>query len=407
MREQNPLRAKSWWKLNLTTHFEIESAGYGPALFYCEAMAQTALERKLISRIESRGAMTFRDFMQAALYDGELGYYNTERLKIGAAGDYYTVSNVHPAFGAVLAQAFVELWKRLDNENRLPFILVEMGAGTGQLAFDVLSALRQEHREIFAQTRYTIIEQSPAMRARQEAMLKDFDGQVGWCDFGELQPQTAIFFSNELVDALPVHRLRFTGETLEELYLTVEGDASMAQPRLTLVWDKPSKPELIDYLKRSEAKFFDGQMIEINLEAIGWLKQLAYLIEKGFLVTVDYGDLAHHLYSLDRREGTLRCFYQHTMTDNPLARLGEQDITASVNFSALIDYGADYGFEKVSYERQTQFLFRYGLIERIAAMEASDTIDDLQKRLALKNLFVPGGVSDNFRVLIQQKVMGI
>ena len=128
------------------------------------------------------------------------------------------------------------------------------------------------------------------------------------------------------------------------------------------------------------------------------------MIEQGFLVTIDYGDLAAHLYAPDRRNGTLRCFQKHTLTDTPLERIGEQDITASVNFSALIDYGEESGFEKLSYERQTNFLFRHGLIERIAAMEHNGTMDNLQDRLAIKNLLVPGGVSDNFRVLVQQKI---
>ncbi len=366
---------------------------------------QTELEKRLIERIEHEGAMSFRDFMQAALYDAEFGYYNTERLKIGAAGDYYTSSNVHTAFGAILARAFVELWKAVDREHRLPFNLVEMGAGTGQLAFDVLSALREEHGEFFSQTRYTLIEQSPAMRIRQEVKLREFSERVGWQAVDELEPCAAIFFSNELVDAMPVHRLRFNRGRIEELYVTVESHEPKGQPRLALKWNNPSKPELLDYLNRTKVNFFDGQIIEINLDAICWLAQLSRLIEQGFLLTVDYGDLAHHLYSMERREGTLRCFYKHMMTDKPLERVGEQDITASVNFSALIDYGAEYGFEEVSYERQANFLFRHGLIERIAAMEASDAIDDLQKRLALKNLFVPGGVSDNFRVLVQKKVM--
>jgi SAM-dependent MidA family methyltransferase len=365
----------------------------------------TELEKKLIARIISEGVMSFRDFMQAALYDAELGYYNTERLKIGAAGDYYTSSNVHPAFGAILAQAFVGLWKAVDSKNGLPFNLVEMGAGSGQLALDILSALQQEQGEFFGRTRYTIVEQSPVMRERQAEKLREFGERVGWRAFAELEPCAAIFFSNELVDAMPVHRLRFNRERIEELYVTVESNEPKGEPRLALKWGNPSRPELLNYLNRTQVKFFEGQIIEINLEAISWIEHLSHLLEKGFLVTIDYGDLAYHLYSMERREGTLRCFYKHTMTDKPLERVGEQDITASVNFSALIDYGTDYGFEKVSYERQTNFLFRYGLIERIAAMEAADTIDDLQKRLTLKNLFVPGGVSDNFRVLIQKREM--
>src|SRR5215211_2948071 len=118
--------------------------------------AATVLERKLVALIEREGAITFRDFMQAALYDPEHGYYNTERLKIGPGGDYYTSSNTHPAFGAVLARAFVEMWGDLSRGASEPFTIVEMGAGTGQLACDILTALSDEHPAVFESVRYVI-----------------------------------------------------------------------------------------------------------------------------------------------------------------------------------------------------------------------------------------------------------
>jgi SAM-dependent MidA family methyltransferase len=375
---------------------------------------KTALEKRLIERVERQGRMTFREFMQVALYDAQFGYYNTESLKIGAAGDYYTSSNVHPAFGAILAQTFVELWSQLEGKNS--YSLVEMGAGSGQLAFDVLTALREEHATVFQQLSYTIVEQSPVMQARQRDKLKEFADQVCWHNLQELElePITGLAFSNEFVDALPVHRVRFSPQGMEEQYIDVEKNPSenrsaiepekdSEEKKLALIWRELSDTKLADYSKRAGLRFIEGQVIEINLEAIDWLKKMSGVIESGFLLTIDYGDLAVHLYSPDRREGTLRCFYKHTLTNAPLERVGEQDITASVNFSALIDYGEDFGFEKVSYERQTNFLFRQGLIERIAAMENAGTIDNLKDRLAIKNLLAPGGVSDNFRVLVQRK----
>ncbi len=375
---------------------------------------QTELEKRLIERLARAGQMTFREFMQAALYDAELGYYNTERLKIGVAGDYYTSSNVHPAFGAILAQTFIELWQQLDHKKS--YLLVEMGAGTGQLAFDVLTALRHDQAAVFQEIVYTIVEQSPVMQARQREKLKPFEGKVRWREFQELElePITGIAFSNEFVDALPVHRIRFSRNGMEEQFVTLEKNPSenhsaiekekdSEEKKLAFVWRTLSNTQLAAYIKRTGFRFFEGQVIEINLDAIEWLKKMCAVMEKGFLITIDYGDLAAHLYSPDRREGTLRCFYKHTMTEALLERVGEQDITASVNFSALIDYGEDFGFTKVSYERQTNFLFRQGLIERIAAMEDAGTIDNLKDRLAIKNLLVPGGVSDNFRVLMQRK----
>ena len=360
----------------------------------------TVLEQKLIARIKREGRLTFRDFMQAALYDAEHGYYTTERLKIGPQGDYYTSSNTHPAFGAVLARAFVEMRDELSTDAAGPFTIVEMGAGTGQLASDILTAMRDEHPSIFDRLSYVIVEVSPAMLRRQREKLAGFDERVRWRQLEEIErePITGIFFSNELVDAMPVHRVRFAREGIKELFV-VETEA-----RLALAWDRPSTEKLEAYVERTGAHFAEGQIIEINLDAKGWLARLSRAVERGFLVTIDYGDVSAHLYGPDRAQGTLRSFYKHKLVDSPLERIGEQDITASVNFTALIEYGRDFGFETVSYERQTAFLIRMGLIERIAAMyTASDSVDDLKERLAVKNLFVPGGVSDNFRVLIQKK----
>jgi SAM-dependent MidA family methyltransferase len=121
-------------------------------------------------------------------------------------------------------------------------------------------------------------------------------------------------------------------------------------------------------------------------------------------VTIDYGDVAEQLWTPNRKFGTLRSFYRHRLIDSPLERVGEQDITASVNFTALIEYGGGFGFELASYERQTAFLIRFGLIERIAGQHnPKESLDDLRERLAVKNLFVPSGISDSFRVLIQRR----
>lgn len=353
----------------------------------------TLLESLLVRRIELEGPITFRDFMHAALYDSRHGYYNTQRLKIGPTGDFYTSSNVHSAFGAVLARAFLEL-SNLELHTDKPLMLVEMGAGTGQLASDILDSLER--------ARYVIIETSPAMRERQREKLAHVSDRVEWrenCAHMKEGPVNAIVFSNEMVDAFPVHRVRLAGGRLEEMYVAA------TQDRLAPVWDAPSTARLQEYLDRCGVELAEGQAAEINLDAIGWLETVSRILGRGYLVTIDYGDVAAHLYARDRREGTLRAFSRHALSDAIFERVGEQDLTASVNFTALVEYGKDFGFEQVSYERQTSFLLRSGLIEIVAGMEAASggTIDDLKERLAIKNLFVPGGVSDNFRVLIQRK----
>ncbi|MFY9554897.1 MAG: SAM-dependent methyltransferase [Blastocatellia bacterium] len=359
----------------------------------------TELEQRLIERVKLEGPITFRDFMHSALYEPELGYYNTERLKIGAEGDYYTSSNVHHAFGAVLARAFAELWADFSE----PLTIVELGSGTGQLAFDVLSAMRDEHRAIFKRLRYSIVEASPRMRELQTDNLSAFADRIQWSGLHELErsPFRGIAFSNEFVDAMPVHRARHKNDGLQELYLTTSDDDT---DRLAFVWDKPSTKRLEEYFKKLGVALQENQIVEINLDAIDWLEQMARVLRSGFLITIDYGDLAGHLWTPNRMLGTLRSFYRHRLIESPLDRIGQQDLTASVNFTALIDYGRDLGIELVGFERQTAFLTRLGLIERIATEHSSDgSLEDLKQRLAVKNLFVPGGVSDSFQVLVQQK----
>jgi SAM-dependent MidA family methyltransferase len=366
----------------------------------------TELEQILVERIGRQGPITFRDFMQAALYDKRLGYYNTERLKIGAQGDYYTASNVHPAFGAVLARAFVELWQATPlARSRQPLTVIEIGAGTGHLASDVLFAIRDEHPQAFEDLSYVIIEQSPAMRAGQRERLAPFAGRARWQLIQDIAPATAIAFSNELIDAMPVHRARVNRGRIQEQFVTAgQGSGDGHVNRLSLIWAEPSTERLLSYIERMNIRLAEGQVVEINLDAVDWLAEVARAISEGYLVTVDYGDQSSHLYGPDRIHGTLRSFYQHRLIDSPLERVGEQDITSSVNFTALIEYGRDYGFEAISYERQSAFLIRNGLIERIAAMhDTNETVDDMKERLAIKNLFVPGGISDNFRVLVQKR----
>jgi SAM-dependent MidA family methyltransferase len=361
--------------------------------------AATELERRLIDRISREGPITFRNFMQAALYDPELGYYNTERLKIGAEGDYYTSSNVHPAFGAVLARAFAELW----DDWTQPLTIVEIGPGSGQLASDVLSSMRDEHPALFERVSYVLVEASPAMRKRQSNSLTAFKEHLLWAEFEQLErrPIRGIVFSNEFFDALPVHLARYRNGSIEELFVTTTSLESSTL--LSVTWGQPSTQKLSKYVDRFVAAIKDVQIIEINLDAIDWLERIARALEDGVVITIDYGDLAQDLYTPERRTGTLRCFYRHRLIDSPLERVGEQDITASVNFTALIEYGRALGLELVSFERQTAFLIRTGLIERIAELGTTETLEDPMERLAVKNLFVPGGLSDSFRVLIQQR----
>jgi len=357
------------------------------------------LEQKLVKVISEQGPIRFRDFMQVALYDPQYGYYNTPRQKIGKDGDYYTSSSVHPLFGATLADAFVRLWQELGPPGE--FNIIEIGAGPGHLAFDILSTLSSEYPQLFEQTKYLIAEISPIYRSRQAESTREFSDRVAWVTLEHLQknPLTGIFFSNELVDALPVHQVRLRGGQLQERLVDFDGS------RLVTLWREPSSPDLKRYLDEFGIELAEGQTAEINLDALGWLERVSQAIEQGVLITIDYGDTADHLYSLTRYDGTLRCFYRHALNDDPLSRIGEQDITASVNFSALIKRGQELGLETVELAGQSDWLIRAGLVERVMRLEQKGATPSevLKARQALKTLLLPGCLSDNFRVLVQKK----
>ena len=377
---------------------------------------RTPLELEIIEVIRRDGPLTFRDFMEAALYHPAYGYYNTSRVKIGPDGDYYTSGNVHEAFGAVLGSAFTDLWSK--ESAGAPLTILEAGAGTGQLALDILRSLRDEQSEVFGGLHYLIAERSQAFRKAQQSLLHEFRDCVEWLpgDYFSAAPAgvsfNGIVFSNELIDAMPVHLVRKAGGRVQEAYVaaanrTEKDDIGSEAETLALAWGTPSAKDVEDFVAQIGVELLDGQVVEVNLEAIEWLSRVASSITRGLVVTIDYGDLEGHLYARDRRAGTLRSFSGHRISASPLDQAGEQDITSSVNFSALIENGKRFGLEPVSYERQSSFLIRHGILDHIARASSSRNADpkSVNDMLAIKNLLVEGGSSDNFRVLVQRKAI--
>jgi SAM-dependent MidA family methyltransferase len=347
------------------------------------------------------GLVTFSEFMRRALYDERDGYYSSAREKFGAGGDFYTASQVHELFGALLADEFAALWRELSAPA--DFTIIELGAGRGELARDVLTALREKHPECCQSTRYVICEISAHLRREQQARLAEFKPQTVWVsDLSELgAPVSGACFSNEFFDALPVHLARQRGGRLRELYVETAPDG-----RLRFREGELSDGALADYWQRVGVPLAEGQRAEINLEAVKWIKRIAETLSRGRVVTIDYGETAGRLYTPDRMEGTLRCFSRHTLNDRPLERVGEQDLTSSVNFTALIEYGRAAGLETLSFMRQNDYLISLGLLERaaeLARQSAGESPRALQHRLALKSLFVPQGIAAYFKVLVQEK----
>jgi SAM-dependent MidA family methyltransferase len=212
-------------------------------------------------------------------------------------------------------------------------------------------------------------------------------------------PITGCILSNELVDAFPVHQVIFDHGQLKELYVTLN------KGRLVEEMGALSDPGILTYFDSMSIRLEEGQRAEVNLKALDWMENVGRILEKGFVLTIDYGYLAEELYSPHRRNGTLLCYHRHQTSENPYEHLGEQDITAHVNFTALINKGEEVGLSLTGLVTQYRFLIALGVLQEMESLnrEASE-LDGLKWRLSLLNLIEPEiGMGETFKVLIQHK----
>ena len=356
------------------------------------------LTAKISTRIREKGPLTFKEFMEMALYDPEGGYYNSPEEKIGFRGDFYTAPEVHPLFGTMLAKQFAQIWELLGEPPE--WCLVEYGGGRGTLARDILRALERDHPRAWAAVHYRLIEISPAMRRRQKETLAGLPpGKVSWAARlshpGEECKRQGVVFGNEFVDALPVHRVRQTSRGLKELYVGWR-DGSFVEEE-----GEPSDPRIEEYLAATGVRLLPGQTAEVNLAAREWLGEVASWLQKGFLFVIDYGMPAEELYHPSRFKGTLRCYRRHRMGADPLHAPGTQDITSHVDFSALMRWGEEEGFFVAGYTTQGDFLLNLGILEAIPrpAREFAFDAASLRAAMAVKNLVLPEGMGQVFKVL--------
>ncbi len=344
------------------------------------------LSEIIIKKIQQNGAISFRDFMEMALYYPELGYYSSSREKIGSSGDYYTSPNITPAFGEMMGRQLEEMWHILG-KNR--FTVLEMGAGMGLLSQDVLEYLKK-NRELYHDIDYCIIEKSAYMREEQRRRLGK---GVQWYDsIQELSGITGCVFSNELVDAFPVHQVVMKKELMEVFVEYKEGFVE------TL---KPASNELKDYFSELGVVLPLDYRTEINLDAVKWIKEMGAALKKGFVITIDYGYPSSELYQEYRNSGTIMCYYKHTANENPYRHIGEKDITSHVNFSALTHSGRKSGLELCGFTDLVHFLLGLGIEEYMKKLQESDPENYHTKMLQLKTLMMEMG--ETFKVLIQKK----
>lgn len=362
------------------------------------------LKNILIKRIAEQGRMTFAAFMEACLYEPELGYYTSSGRKVGAEGDFYTSISVNAVFGRVIAREIAQMWRCMGKPGA--FTVVECGAGNGRLACDIIDYLLAQEPEFYSAITLVLVEKEPSLKTAQIALLEKHADRLQWVAPEEFASGSFKFsgclYSNELIDAMPVHRVLMGAEHLQEIYVSVkDGEFSEELGEL-------SNPDILAYFEQLGVKLHSGQQAEVNLAAIKWISTVSKALENGFVMTIDYGYPALELYSPHRKLGSLLCYYHHQVEDNPYIRLGKQDITAHVDFSSLEQRGAEMGLEKVWFGEQYLFLMSAGIIKEIEESERSAVSEEekLKLRLALKKLIMPnGGMGDTFRILIQSKAV--
>jgi SAM-dependent MidA family methyltransferase len=354
----------------------------------------------IASEVTASGPIPFVRFMELALYHPQFGYYMrsskpvTER--IGWKGDFYTSSDVHPILGQALAKQ-AEQMDRLLGQPGL-FTIVEMGPGKGLLARHILSTAQRDYGSLFHRLRYVLIERSPAMREAQRLNLDPWVDQphlITWVDdVTQIPPHslTGLFLSNELVDSFPVHRIQMTAQGVQEVWVDyrngqfVECLKPLSSDRLTA------------HLRHIGSDWTEGFRTEVNLHAIDWMTQVAQRLHRGFVLTIDYGHSAQDLYGADRKRGTFLCYRQHRIHEDPFLHVGEQDMTAHVDFSSLATAGENHGLRTTGFTNQMSFLMGLGIEQMLTGLN-----QDSPELAAAIQLLRPNGMGTTFKVLIQHK----
>jgi SAM-dependent MidA family methyltransferase len=363
-------------------------------------MCDTPLKGLLLDTLRRTGAITFERYMTLCLYHPEHGYYTQGRDRTGVEGDYFTSPDLHPIFARLVARQAAEMWDMLGRPSR--FSWVEMGAGRGLFAQDFLSWVKSARPDFALALDYVAIEPSPRQCARLRERLaeKGLAGTVRSLEnLEQLLPITGCFFSNELVDAFPVAVVTRAGGHLREVYVAARGDELCEE--LGPIHDPAIAAAVARYANQLE----EGRRVEVNLMASQWMRTVAEKLIRGFVITVDYGDLAKYLYIEERAQGTLLAYHRHWPSENVLSAPGQADLSAHVNFSALIDAGNDVGVELTGFTSQQRFLLALGEANEFADLYelGASEVENLKARLKLKRLIHPEGMGNIFKVLVQHR----
>lgn len=352
-----------------------------------EALAHSQRLTALIQdRIrQQQGWISFADFMQMALYEPQLGYYSGGAKKFGMGGDFVTAPEISPLFAQTLARQVSQVLAETHGD------ILELGAGTGRLAVDMLLALQGLDQ---LPEQYFILEVSAHLRQVQQekiraALPEALANRVFWLDTLPLH-FTGIIIGNEVLDAIPVHLIHRTAQGLCERGVSFDKD---------FIWqDKPlssgSLYEAADALSLPE-----GYLTEICQAASGLIASLAQALQRGAILMVDYGFSAHEYYHPQRNSGTLMCHYQHHAHPDPFLNVGLQDITSHVDFTLIAQAGVDAGLELAGFCSQAQWLMNCGILDLLSQVSPQDMARYAPLAAAAQKLLSPAEMGDLFKVI--------
>ena len=356
-------------------------------------------EGEIRRRIEDQGRITFADFMEVALYWPVGGFYSSRHLT-GPHDNFYTAARAHPAFAALLSLQLFQFWQLLEHPH--PFWVVEMGGADGLLARDILDYCAHLPGAFRDALSYLCLDRSQAPGGGDDSKgLGRDDVQRITSAAVPFHGIVGCFLSNELVDAFPVHRVTMAGGQLREVYVTVR-DGELVEEM-----GEPSTPALREHMDQADNSLEEGSTAEVNLAAVKWVEGVSDALERGFVLTIDYGGSAQELSARAGARGTLRCYYRHMEVVDPYTRIGDQDITSHVDFTSLALQGQKHGLEEVGYVTQGQFLRALGL-NRLTPRLRAEGLNQGEveaNSMGMLDLARQGGMGD-FKVLVQGKKVG-
>ncbi len=347
---------------------------------------------------DSNSKMPFSEFMAKALYTPGLGYYSNDLAKIGRAGDFITAPEISPLFSRCLARQAKQVLATLEQPN-----IVEFGAGLGTMAKDILLELDALNQPV---ENYYIVELSAGLKQVQQETLSCLPqaifNKIQWLDQLPSQPINAVVLANEVLDAMPVERLKLTDSEPQQAWVKFDNLTGQPTWHYQPIQNEPLQSICQNLLATTGIPSPEGYETEVNLNIAPWLESINDFLSAGAVLLIDYGYVRQEYYQPARVMGTLRCHYQHLAHSDPFFYPGLQDITAHVDFTAVAEAGFNAGFEIAGFTTQAHFLMGAGLLDMASELSLEDN-DAVHLAQQIKTLTLPDEMGESFKCIALTK----